>query len=315
MKKFATAAIFLLSLSAQAADFSVEYGNMDLQTHVNAHLEQVDLYVPSRRLGVDEIAIDGNVGGTGQNLGDRYQFNFLRFKDPGTSADFMKKFHLPIVAFASQQYQIHRVGKCATVDTYAHYWQAPGTLFRNGMKIFSAGQVAELTASGVISGAKEKSELLESQRLCEGDLLRAGSHDLQILAVPESFGMNLSTAPGASYPTYQAVALVDQDNGEVLISDSLSVLRLQKLIGTAEVTVSAESSSVQCGGHILMPSDAKAATRSDSDVKALEKAKAQCVAIGKTLDPATLRSEVTYYNVCMSAGWATSTSVLKGRCK
>ncbi|MGZ3712444.1 MAG: hypothetical protein ACXVBE_11850, partial [Bdellovibrionota bacterium] len=298
-------------------EYDSNYENETLQNYVRSNVKSVDLYYYEERPGTDQVTIEGKLIGSWDKLSTSYQFNFLKFQNRAAAEDFLQKNGSPIKPAVTQLSKIENAGACTTISTFDHFWQAPARFlsFRAGDKFYSKKVADDLTADGTISGTKEKTVLLEAQKLCVGDSFRLSGHKLQIIAIPSAVGINLSSAPGATFPAQQSLLLADE-TGNVIITDSLSMRRVQKLSSSLEASVSADSDYRACGdGRISAPSAVKSANAQDAITKALKLAELQCKAIDRSLDLSSVQSSVSHYDPCMGIGRAMATAVIKARCK
>ena len=271
----------IAAMAVEDADvFEPLYLNSALREAVTTNLSSIPLFYFEPKPETDRISIEGKISGSLDGLSSNYDFYFLKFRDLVATQNFLKQNGNPIRPFVSQLYEIttNPNTQCTTINTFEHFWESAGIFFGIGpgqRRFYGQRTVEKDIAAGIIFKVEENKVLQASQKICIGDQFTVGEHRLHILSVPESIGINVSSAPGATYPTYQAVVLANEA-GEVFLTDSLSFRRIQKLWETSVVSAEATSDSESCGGAVFfLPAEIKAKIAEDARQKAIHKAVSQ----------------------------------------
>jgi hypothetical protein len=301
---FFTFTFFAAPSFAEENEWNPRFENASLKSYVTKN-------VKVRHLGYFEAnPPDGNVAGTANDLQVSYDFSFLSFDSVDAARTFVEKSAPANAPYVSLQVNLGTSANCNTIETYEHFWQGAGSFLRSGIKLYgeTGKRAVELGIEKKLP--QEKTELLASQKFCAGENL--GPY--KIVGVRADVGLNLSTALGATYPTYPVVLLADAE-GHGLVTTTSDVRRLQRLHESGKVSARGSSGSHKCEGSVTTGSDVKKQIADEAIAKAMPDAAEQCRFLGKELDVGSVKTDVHVRNICFETGSSDGSVVLTGSCR
>jgi len=296
--------------------WSPAYDNSDLRDYTESHLAKTALGYYETPSTEKAPSAEGNIAGSFAGLTANPDFTYYSFASAADADKFLRKFAAAPSPYVSQLYDIQEGGPCVTVNVIDHYWKEPAHLFgfRAGQRIYGEHLKNFLVQGGTIKGTPEevKAPLL-SEKLCTGDRFLVNGRALHIAKVVAGMGLNVSSAPGATYPTYPAVVLVD-DAGQALLTESNALRRLKILTDTHLTSARASSNSHSCGSSTHATSEDFAATSAQANDLAKTILAAQCTTVGGHLDESHVQYDVTKYDVCFETQTNQAISIAHGHC-
>jgi hypothetical protein len=285
----------------------------DLAWH---HLGKVELGYYEAPSTMKVPSAEGNVSGSFSGVAANPDFTYFEFPSSSDAESFLTRIGAAPAPYVSQLYDIQTNGDCVTVNVLDHFWQEPSHMFglRTGQRIYGEHLKNFLVQAGSVKGVpEEKKAPLTSQKFCVGDQLQAGGRKLHITKVTAGFGLNVSSAPGATYPTYPAMILADEA-GKALLTESNALRRLKLLNEAHTASARASSNHHTCGSSLHATSEDFAITSAQANERAKALLAAQCETVGRHLNESHVQFEVSKYDVCFETGWNQADSIAHGQC-
>jgi hypothetical protein len=124
--------------------------------------------------------------------------------------------------------------------------------------------------------------------------------------------MNVSSAAGATYPTYPAVILAD-DSGKALLTESNAIRRLKLINEAHSASARASSNHHTCGSSLHATSDDFAVTSAQGNERAKAMLAAQCAVAGLHFNENRVKFEASKCDVCFETGWNQADSIARGQ--
>ncbi|MGZ3652949.1 MAG: hypothetical protein ACXVB9_17635 [Bdellovibrionota bacterium] len=296
--------------------WSPAYANSELREYAESHLTKIPLGYYEAPSTEKAPAAEGNIAGSFAGLNANPDFPYYSFASAAAADKFLQRFSAAPSAYVSQLYELHDDGRCVTFTVIDHYWKEPAHWFgfRAGQRIYGEHLKNFLVQAGTIKGTPEEVKApLVSETLCAGDRFPVNGRALHIAKVAAASGLNVSSAPGATYPTYPAVVLVD-DAGQAVLTELNALRRLKTLTETHATAARASSDNHTCGSSAHATSEDFAANSAQANERAHAIMAAQCSTISRHLDESHVQYDVSKYDVCIETQTNRADSIARGNC-